>query len=691
MVNYLAVDFGTTKLCAAGKIRGQFTTIQIEQNDLNPSDVFLGDQIYVGRQARKMGEKDPSRLVTNIKRLIGRTINDPLLVEYCENQEFSIVEVDGSLALECSVKGSTKTYFLYDIISDVLRYVLKEAEQSCNCTFDGLVLTIPPVWNENQKTEFIRCAHRLSVPHIEIVTETVASCLNAGYSPSKKVRYVMVVDGGGGTFDVTTLRISKAGGFEVIATNGLEIGGIDFTKALLKDVMSQLQSLGMDITKLTPSQRSRIHSIVEETKISLSSQDTASLDVDSRSGDVLHIQVTKENLANDCHTLFKRCWEVVANTIEQSAAQDAKPEYLILCGDGLRIDKLWKSIAGYFSDSFVTNLPSNSVAMGAAIFSQMDYVQKRHYDGDACQIPPTQPPTQPSTQPPTQPPTGPSALLCQSSLPRPVLSFTSVQPLVPDGVDANDLRPNSIIGFDGSQLDPSQLRESQIPFPLPRTSQITNLEEYTVSEKRSYNVYIAKQPIYPNATDLRPIIQASAVLPFSSVPLHWKTLANRPLIIRLYEGCESYKSKCRCIRILELQRDEYHSLEKECRYSCICTADVSGILHLDFHWDDTKEEIKVAHDYSPDRENKSIATLPSVHNVVLPAANETVSEDEKTPVLEFSVCYYSFQVYFKFNFSSLFLYLYPRMEEKLFIITRGGNTKRDGFSRSCSTHRTVIH
>ena len=99
----------------------------------------------------------------------------------------------------------------------------------------------------------------------------------------------------------------------------------------------------------------------------------------------------------------------------------------------------------------------------------------------------------------------------------------------------------------------------------------------------------------------------------------------------------------------------------------------------------------MAHDYSPDRENKSIATLPSVHNVVLPAANETVSEDEKTPVLEFSVCYYSFQVYFKFNFSSLFLYLYPRMEEKLFIITRGGNTKRDGFSRSCSTHRTVIH
>lgn len=229
----------------------------------------------------------------------------------------------------------------------------------------------------------------------------------------------------------------------------------------------------MDITKLTPSQRSRIHSIVEETKISLSSQDTASLDVDSRSGDVLHIQVTKENLANDCHTLFKRCWEVVAKTIEQSAAQDAKPEYLILCGDGLRIDKLWKSIAGYFSDSFVTNLPSNSVAMGAAIFSQMDYVQKRHYDGDACQIPPTQPPTQPSTQPPTQPPTGPSALLCQSSLPRPVLSFTSVQPLVPDGVDANDLRPNSIIGFDGLSIGSKSIERESDPISITQ-----NLSDY---------------------------------------------------------------------------------------------------------------------------------------------------------------------------------------------------------------------
>lgn len=65
MVNYLAVDFGTTKLVQQERYEGNSTTIQIEQNDLNPSDVFLGDQIYVGRQARKMGEKDPSRLVTN--------------------------------------------------------------------------------------------------------------------------------------------------------------------------------------------------------------------------------------------------------------------------------------------------------------------------------------------------------------------------------------------------------------------------------------------------------------------------------------------------------------------------------------------------------------------------------------------------------------------------------------------------
>ena len=616
MLNFLAIDFGTTKLCAAAKVRGHFTTIQIDQNDINPSDVFLGDQIYVGTRAKKMGERDPSLWVPNIKRLIGRTLNDPLLIEFCKNRDYSIVEVDGNLAIQCSVKGSTKTYFVYDIISEVLNYIVKGAEQSCNCSFDGLMLAIPPAWNENQKTEFIRCARRLSLPHIDIVTETVASCLKAGFKPSKNVQCVMVVDGGGGTFDVTTLRLSKEKGFEVIVTNGIEVGGMDFTSVLLEDVMNQLQILGMDISKLTPRKRMTINNSVEETKITLSSQETAAFEVDTRSSDVFRIQITRENLNNDCYSLFKRCWSVVQTTLEQSVALNAKPESLILCGDGLRVDKLWRSIAGFFSDSHVSSLFSSSVAMGAAIFSSMKDVQKRHYEGDGCrkvpqspsstQIPPSgtlmpPPATLLSTVPiplsSLTPISQPSMTPISSTNSAPLLSTTSIPPAVvissspsphqapspssphqlppsPSSphqlppvppfpsltqshpslpaveLEGSDIRPNSIAGFDGSQLDGNQLRVSQIAFPLSQSPTVDDLEEYTVSEKRSYNIYIAKQPIHPKGADLIPIIRASVILPFSSVPLHWKAPANKPLVVRLYEGRESYKEKCRCIRIL---------------------------------------------------------------------------------------------------------------------------------------------
>jgi molecular chaperone DnaK len=270
----VGIDLGTTNSLVAIVRDGKPEVLRTpEGGGLVPSVVsFAGDRPVVGAVAKKVKVRDASHTIFSVKRLLGRGFED--VREQASTLPYGLEAGEGSVR----VRVGERSYTPVEVSAMILRELKATAERALGVPVGRAVITVPAYFNDSQR-QATRAAGRLAgLDVLRIINEPTAASLAYGLD-RKKQGLIAVYDLGGGTFDVSILKLHD-GIFEVLATRGdTALGGDDLDQALVAEAAREIQERwGIDAAA-DPQLRASLIEAAEAAKISLSTNGTAVLDV----------------------------------------------------------------------------------------------------------------------------------------------------------------------------------------------------------------------------------------------------------------------------------------------------------------------------------------------------------------------------------------------------------------------------
>src|SRR6195256_6459486 len=287
------IDLGTTNSLVAFMQGDRPVVIPGEDGvNLVPSVVALDDkeQIIVGNAARKYLIETPERTVYSIKRLMGRGIED--IQQELKLFPFRLAE-DLQPGEVLRIKLGDKTFTPPEISAFILRHLKRNAERFFGVPVTQAVITVPAYFNDAQRQATKDAGRIAGLEVLRLVNEPTAASLAYGLD-QKQNGIVAVYDLGGGTFDISILKLHD-GIFEVIATNGdTHLGGDDIDNLLITIALDDVQSeWGLDVRRNGEIVQT-IRKAVIETKIALSSEPVSKLDVELPAGKRYQREITRQ-------------------------------------------------------------------------------------------------------------------------------------------------------------------------------------------------------------------------------------------------------------------------------------------------------------------------------------------------------------------------------------------------------------
>src|SRR5439155_11650715 len=289
----VGIDLGTTNSLVAF-MQGDVPVVIPGDDGLNlvPSVVALdeNDQIIVGNAARKYLIETPERAVYSIKRLMGRGIED--IREELKLFPFRLAE-DLQPGEVLRIKLGDKTFTPPEISAFILRQLKRNAERFFAAPVTQAVITVPAYFNDAQRQATKDAGRIAGLEVLRLVNEPTAASLAYGLD-EKQNGIVAVYDLGGGTFDISILRLHD-GIFEVIATNGdTHLGGDDIDNLLIRIALDDIRGdEGMDVSR-NGEVVAGIRKAVIDAKIVLSDQLSVILDIELPGGKHYRREITRE-------------------------------------------------------------------------------------------------------------------------------------------------------------------------------------------------------------------------------------------------------------------------------------------------------------------------------------------------------------------------------------------------------------
>ncbi len=274
----VGIDLGTTNSLVAYMENDRPVVIPGEDGlNLVPSVVALDerDQIVVGNAARKYLIETPERAVYSVKRLMGRGVED--IQDELKLFPFRLAD-DLAPGEVLRIKLGNKTFTPPEISAFILRQLKRNAERYFGAPVTKAVITVPAYFNDAQRQATKDAGRIAGLEVLRLVNEPTAASLAYGLD-KKETATVAVYDLGGGTFDISILKLHE-GIFEVIATNGdTHLGGDDIDNLLIAIALDDIQGdLGLDVRRSGEAVQT-IRKAVIDAKIALSSNDETTLDV----------------------------------------------------------------------------------------------------------------------------------------------------------------------------------------------------------------------------------------------------------------------------------------------------------------------------------------------------------------------------------------------------------------------------
>jgi molecular chaperone DnaK len=370
----VGIDLGTTNSLVAFMQGDTPAVIPGEDGrNLVPSVVALDehDQIIVGSGARKYLIDTPERAVYSVKRLMGRGVED--VQEELKLFPFRLAE-DLQAGEVLRLKLGDKTYTPPEISAFILRQLKRNAERFFGGPVTKAVITVPAYFNDAQRQATKDAGRIAGLEVLRLVNEPTAASLAYGLD-KKKNGIVAVYDLGGGTFDISILKLHD-GIFEVIATNGdTHLGGDDIDNLLITIALDDIRGdLGLDLRRSGEAVQT-IRKAVIEAKITLSAQNSTKLDIALPGGKRYQREITREQFEQLIDPPDFQQASILQRTVGpcKQALKDAglKPEQIdeiVLVGGSTRIPKVRALVEGLFKRTPHTDLnPDEVVALGAAV------------------------------------------------------------------------------------------------------------------------------------------------------------------------------------------------------------------------------------------------------------------------------------------------------------------------------------
>ncbi len=372
MSKVIGIDLGTTNSCV-GVMEGSDPKVitNAEGQRTTPSMVaFTDDERLIGEPAKRQAVTNPDNTLYAIKRLIGRSFDDPTVKKDQEVAPYKIIRADNNDAW-VQVKNKEK-YSPSQISAFILQKMKETAEEYLGESVSQAVITVPAYFNDSQRQATKDAGKIAGLEVLRIINEPTAASLAYGLDKQDS-KTIAVFDLGGGTFDISILEIGD-GVFEVKATNGdTFLGGEDFDLRIQNHLVEEFKKEhGVDLNK-DPLALQRLREAAEKAKKELSTAQTTEINLPYITADAsgpkhLNLKLTRAKLESLVDDLVDRTIEPCKKALKDAGCSAKDIDDIVLVGGMTRMPKVNEKVKEFFGkDAHKGVNPDEVVALGAAI------------------------------------------------------------------------------------------------------------------------------------------------------------------------------------------------------------------------------------------------------------------------------------------------------------------------------------
>ncbi|THF55882.1 Fe-S protein assembly chaperone HscA [Pseudothauera rhizosphaerae] len=352
------IDLGTTNSLVATVRNGIAVCLADEEGRaMLPSVVhYKADgTVEVGRGAMAAQAVDPRNTIVSVKRFMGRGLKD---VTHVESSPYDFVDAPGMVRLR-TVQGIKSPV---EVSAEILKVLRARAEAALGGELTGVVITVPAYFDDAQRQATKDAATLAGLNVLRLLNEPTAAAVAYGLDNASEGIYA-VYDLGGGTFDLSILKLSR-GVFEVLSTNGdAALGGDDFDHRLFCWILDQSH-----IEPPSSEDARRLQMKAREVKELLTGSDEAPIRVSLASGEEVNLAVSRRQFEDMTAHLVKKTLAPMRKALRDAGLAPEDVKGVVMVGGATRMPQIQRSVAEFFGQEPLTNLdPDKVVALGAAI------------------------------------------------------------------------------------------------------------------------------------------------------------------------------------------------------------------------------------------------------------------------------------------------------------------------------------